>query len=68
MLNSSEFMPYVVFIASPTVDELTQRQNEAPPNARRLTVSKSLSSFKQNGRKGTISLKETPLLHETRTK
>lgn len=37
MLNSSEFMPYIVFIASPTADELTRRQNEAPPNARRLT-------------------------------
>ena len=38
MLNSPEFMPYVVFIASPSVDELTQRQNEAPSNARKLTV------------------------------
>lgn len=31
-------MPYVVFIASPTVDELTQRQKAAPDNARKLTV------------------------------
>ena len=37
MLNSSEFMPYIIFIASPTLDELTQRQNEAPSNARKLT-------------------------------
>lgn len=37
MLNSSEFKPYIVFIASPSVEELTQRQNEAPSNARKLT-------------------------------
>lgn len=40
MLNSSDFMPYIVFIASPSVEELSQRQNEAPSNARKLTVSK----------------------------
>ncbi len=42
MLNSSEFMPYVVFIASPSIDELSERQNEAPSNARKLTVRKCI--------------------------
>jgi hypothetical protein len=40
MLNSSEFKPYIVFVASPSVDELTQRQNEAPSSARKMTVRK----------------------------
>ncbi|XP_046860400.1 protein PALS2-like [Xenia sp. Carnegie-2017] len=37
MLKNSEFMPYVVFIASPTTDELIQRQARAPSNSRQLT-------------------------------
>ena len=41
MLNSSEFKPYIVFVASPSVDELTQRQNEAPSSARKMTVRKA---------------------------
>jgi hypothetical protein len=40
MLNSSEFKPYIVFVASPSVEELTQRQNEAPSSARKMTVRK----------------------------
>ena len=35
-------MPYVVFIASPSIDELSERQNEAPSNARKLTVRKCI--------------------------
>ncbi|XP_028393476.1 MAGUK p55 subfamily member 2-like [Dendronephthya gigantea] len=38
MLDKSEFKPYIVFIASPGVDELSQRQDEAPSNARKLTT------------------------------